>query len=195
MRAKGMLSVWGSLLGIGLLAAGAAQAATLSLSPASIGPLTPGTTLVFHLILSGVGDDDSNTVGAYDFDLSFDPSIASFAGFTYHPFLGVLEDDEVIVASGATGSTIDIAAVSLLDGASLVALQPASFALGSITLVAVGPGAFALAFTQSLVSDVNGFDLALTQVDGASVQVVPEPGTAWLLAGGLAGLAARRRTS
>jgi hypothetical protein len=188
-----MLSVWGSLLGIGLLAAGAAQAATLSLSPASIGPVTPGTTLVFDLILSGVGDDANNTVGAYDFDLSYDPAVVSFAGFTYHPFLGVLEDDEVIVASGAAGGTIDIAAVSLLDEASLVALQPASFAVGTITLVAVGPGAFALAFTQSIVSDVNALDIALTQVDGASVQVVPEPGTAWLLAGGLAWLGARRR--
>jgi len=170
-----------------------ASAATLVLAPASVGPVGTGTTITLDVIVSDVGSVPEDSLGGFDLALAYDPSVVSFVGFAYQPFLGV-NPGEVIVSSSGGGGTIDLAAVSLLDASALVALQPTSFTIGQITLLAIGAGTSPVSFTSTELADAPGEALLpLTSVAGAVLEVVPEPSTALLLCAGLFALARRGR--
>jgi len=171
----------------------ATEAATLALAPASVGPVLGGTAIVLDVIVSEVGGVPAASVGAFDLGLSYDPSVVSFVGFSYEPFLGVAPTEALVSGSGG-GGTIDLAAVSLLDASVLAALQPESFVLGHVTLQAIGAGISPVSFTRTELVDANGEALLiLSSVSGASLEVIPEPATTLLLGAGLLALARRRR--
>jgi hypothetical protein len=62
-----------------------------------------------------------------------------------------------------------------------------------LTFQVIGsPGqATAIGYSQARASDLAGV-LPVTSISGATIAVIPEPGTAWLMGLGLAGLALRR---
>lgn len=181
--------------GIGVAAMGIASlradAATLALSPASAGPI--GGTIVLDVVVGGLGGTPTTTVGGYDLRLTYDPSLVAFVGFTYQPALGAYPTEVNVASSGGAG-VIDFAAVSYLDAVTLAGSQGSGFVLGQVTLQAVGLGTAVLAFARTELAD--GFGLALlpiTSATGATLEVVPEPSAALLVAVGLASLARRRR--
>jgi hypothetical protein len=194
MRWIRILAAAGAGVAAALLSSLSASAATLALTPASVGPVGLGTTIALDVVVGGVGGSASLCVGAYDLELTYDPSLVAFVGFAYNPFLGV-DPGKVIESSSGGGGVIDLDAVSLLPSSDLVKIQPASFAFGRITLRAVGSGVGLVSFTRSELVDADGVALLpISQLGGSALEIVPEPRVALLLAAGLAALPRARRT-
>lgn len=174
-----------------LAATTAAPAATISFAPPTQ-TVGVGSSAVVDVIISGA------YVGAFDLDVTYDPSIVSFREVVFGDFLGApfsLQD------SAGGGGVVDLAEVSLLDPAELMQIQPASFRLASIIFDAVGVGVSPLAFSQLLVGDPEALSVMLDsqageiRVTGGGEPLVPEPSTIsmFILAGGVLALLRRRR--
>jgi hypothetical protein len=132
-------------------------------------------------------------VGAFDVDVSFDATRFTFVGVTFGGALGDVGLGEQLtdVVSGA--GSVSLASVSLLDPLALAALQGDPVALASLTFQAIAAGAGAFMIEAAQLSDEFAAELAIGSVVTATVDVVPEPGIALLLALGAGALARGRR--
>jgi hypothetical protein len=157
------------------------------------------------IVVAGLeASDPDEIVSAFDLDVSYDPAIVVATGVTFYTSLGGPE--EWFYGAVLEVGLVDLWEVSLLSDVELQGLQGDSVVLASLTFVALAAGTTAIAFVPDLVFgiDVKGLNaeiLALEASEG-SITVegsqIPEPGTALLLACGLARLALsrhRRRTS
>jgi len=181
------------ILSLTFLATAPARAVTLSLLPAAT-LAEPGDPILLELVVSDLGDA---VVGDFDADVTFDPALLGFVGYTLSATLGDAALGQALDFSlGETApSVVDLAVVSTLPTATLEGLQEAPFTLATLELALLGlaPGT---STPVGLLLDAlgDGAGVALpASVAGASVTLVPEPGTALLLGLGLAGLGARRR--
>lgn len=175
-----------------------AAAVSLALSPATQSVTTGGAVDV-DIVITDLGSGAAPTLAAFDLDVSFDPSVLSFLSVDFGLDLGVPGLDALTSAGLLAGPMrVDLAATSLLANATLDAQQPASFVLATLHFVALAPGTSALAITQAVLADTAGGpgnNSIAADLAGADVTVVPEPGTAALLAMGIALFHARRRRS
>jgi hypothetical protein len=133
-------------------------------------------------------------VGGFDVDVSFDAALFTLTDVTFSGSLGDvgLGEQSTDVVNGI--GSVSLGSVSLLDPLALDALQGDPVALVSLTFqaVAIGAGAFVVEAVQ--LSDAFGAELVIGSVTPATVDVVPEPALAWLLALGAGALAMRRRS-
>jgi hypothetical protein len=169
----------------GLLACQSAFANPVLSISASPDPALIGAPVVLDVQLGGVLD-----LYAYQFSLSFDPSILQATDVSSGSLLGT---------GGATffsGGTIDNAAgtISLVFDTLLgpVAGVSGSGVLAQLTFNVTAAGTTALGFANTLFLD-SGLDTINVQVNDGMLTAVPEMST-WLYLGlGLVGLAALRR--
>ncbi len=122
------------------------------------------------------------SIGAFDFDVSFDPVFLSPTGVQFGSFLGNPRTGEALISFAFSPGVVDFAEVSLLAPAQLDALQPPVFALASLSFNALATGATSLSFSEAIVDDAFG-------------NKIPEPGTVLLLASALAALLGARRAA
>jgi hypothetical protein len=166
------------------------HAATIGFAPASV-IAAVGETFAVDVVVSDLGGE---IVSAYDLDIVFDASVLSATGVAFSGALGGGAFLDAILAPGL----VDLAGVSLLSDAALLALQGGgSVTLASIGFTKTGEGSSALDFVFDAVNDVkgaNGQILALAAVPG-SVAPIPEPSAALSFGAGLlvTGFALRRR--
>lgn len=175
-----------------------ATAVSLALSPAAQAVATSGAVDV-DIVISDLGSGAAPTLAAFDLDVSFDPAVLSFLSLDFGVDLGVPGLDALTSAGLLAGPVrVDLAATSLLASATLDAQQPTSFVLATLHFIALAPGTSALTITQAILADTAGGpgnNAILASLAGADVTVVPEPGTAALLATGIALLRVRRLRS
>lgn len=171
------------------LAAREADAVSIALVP-SQPSVNAGDPLELTLEASALAGD---AVGAFDVDLGFDPALFALVGVSFGGGLGdVLAGDQLTdVVSGA--GSVSLGAVSLLDPVELAGLQSDPLALVTLTFQALAAGSAAFTIDAALLSDAFAAALAIESATGTTVEVVPEPALAWLLAVAAGGLARRRR--
>lgn len=184
-----------ALAGLLLLAGGRAEAVSIAVVPSGT-MLVTGQTLTVNVVVSGLGVGAPPTISSFDLDLSFASPQLSFLSIAFGTGLGT--GFQVLNSfSLQPGPVVDFAAASLLANATLDAAQPASFVLATLTFQAGAAGEVALAITQAVLANTiggpGGNQIPVDALVGATVTVVPEPGTAVLLAVGLAALAGRGR--
>lgn len=141
-------------------------------------------------------------VGAYDFNVLYDPLMFSFTGIDFGTHLGGPTDSDQ--SSVSNPGSLNAVEVSLLSAANLATLQDplSEFTLFSLNFKAIGEGTSPLRFSGNIapnndfLSDEQGNVISLAQTGTGSItanpQAVPEPGTLSLMAAAFA-MAWRRR--
>jgi hypothetical protein len=172
-----------------LLVALPSKAITLSWTP-----LTPsatvGSSLDMALRISGLGDHVAPSLGVFDIDVDYDPSILSLGGVVFgDPDLG----DQLALNQSAESSftprdgSVKLFELSFDTVADLNALQADSFTLATLSFNVLAAGVSPLNISLNAIGDANGDSLPIETVTAGSVTVeanangsVPEPAT-WLL--------------
>lgn len=181
-----------TILALGLLLALApagSGAITIGLAPAVVTG-TVGLAFDLDVVVSGLGNGVAPSLGAYDLDITFDPTLLTFDSTSFGGGLGAGS----LQFSGAAAGVVDLAEVSLLSPAQLDALQSDSFVLATLRFTPIAEGTSSLGFSQAIAGDGFGAPLQVT-TGGARVVaegVIPEPGALALFA--LGALAVARAT-
>lgn len=152
------------------------QAATLSLEP-STPVVAPGGTVEIAIRISDLGDGVAPSVGAFDFNLLFDPLVFSFDAVTsgdptlgdlLGPISGTLNGSSVDPAVGS----VNLFSVSLDLPADIDSLQPSEFMLASVQFTGVGEGVGGFSLADIVFADAMGNELLPRIAGDASVSVV-----------------------
>jgi hypothetical protein len=151
--------------------------------------LRPGDSFGVTIAISGLGAGSAPSLGVFDVDLEFDPSVLSLSGFAFgDPMLGdqldLLSLGSVTVASPGT-TRINLFELSLDAPEVLDSLQAGSFTLAGVTFDGIAPGTSPLTLRVHALGDALGLPLAVTEIRDDSVSVIPEPGAAFLFGVGL----------
>ncbi|SFL89263.1 cohesin domain-containing protein [Rugamonas rubra] len=182
-----------------------ARALSITLDPRGGFQVAPGGTLLLDINIDGLRSGGLNTeLGAFQFDLLFDPTLFQFVAGLPSAFgsgLGVVGDPGSalgfvdLVAPGQ----LHLAEVSLLDGATLRAMQGDAFLLGTLAFNVTMPPPPVPPDTIIVADDILLGDaagdriLGLANVNPQVILQVDEPGTLAALALGLAAMAGVRR--
>lgn len=161
-----------------LFVAGLAQAAIVSLVP-SANSVASGSQLTVNVVVDGLGS--GQVVGGFDLDIVFNASILSATSVVFGTALGLDGVDQFSSAILSPGR-IDFAAISLLSGVDLLALQVGAFSIAQLTFDALAPGFTAIGFDLLtapglLFSDGFGNSLSVAVGSEGSVTVTAAGGT------------------
>ncbi|NBC49230.1 MAG: PEP-CTERM sorting domain-containing protein [Gammaproteobacteria bacterium] len=163
----------------------------LSIEP-TLTSLTSGKSLDVEIQIAGLDTDD---LGAFELDLSFDPSVLQYQ--SYDLGQGLADPDPLF--SGFGDSSDDSSAASgvltLAEFSTLIDLtgQPDAFTLASVSFLAQQPGTSSLTLSNIALYDGSSLvePLEVSGIANGSV-TVPVPSTLLLMPLGLGLLAVRR---
>ncbi len=187
---------------LSLAAVALAVVSTSSLWASVLVSVTPQTQTIalgsatgIQVSVSGLGLAAPPSLGAFDFNLAFDPTIVTFTGLTFgDPVLG----DQLNLSGTGAISDFSVLAPGLLEfyeisldsAATLDSKQLDHFVLATLQFQAIGAGNTSLITSNNSVSDSQGAPLNVGLQPG-SVRVtaassVPEPSSLALAAIGIA---------
>jgi hypothetical protein len=181
------------------LYAGSSQASTFvnpgfSLTMVSISDITQiGNSVNVQIGISGLGGNLAPSLGAYDLDLSFDPSHLAFTGAVFGDALLGNQLDLFNFGGNLSGAdltdpgTVNFYEVSFDSVADLNDLQVNSFTLATLSFDVLDFGTSDLTLSVNAFGDAEGNDLPVTTLS-TSVTTVPLPSAIFLMASGLMGL-------
>lgn len=144
------LQLWG-------LAVASARAATLEVVPSDT-LMQAGQVLTVDVVVSGLGNGVSPSMGSYDLTLNFDPAVLGYTGTTVDIFLGdyAAAVPEAIISVNPVAGDVNVFDVSLLPAAQLEASQSDSFRLFSITFDTLAEGVTGLDLSVNALGDQVG---------------------------------------
>lgn len=189
--------LFGLMTGIALLCVSLpAMALTVEVKPGSQNVLVGDTTVV-DLVITGLGDFGSPSLGVFDIDVSFDASILALDttdtdwndiidNVALDPTgqLDLLGLRENFAGAALTGpGTLNLFDLSFDSPLDLEDFQAPAFTLATLTFDAIGPGTSRLdVFTQSWsLGDAWGDPLTVDIIKHGSINVTPAPEPTTLL--------------
>jgi len=162
---------------------GSAVSVTLTLVPSSQ-TINISETATADLLISGLGEFASPSLGAFDIELIFDDSIFAFNSESFGSLLGTSIQGVDTSTPGVAGLyEVSLEGVSTLD-----ALQPGSILLAILKFDSIGVGTSPLEFGNVVLSDAIGDVIPNPALVAANVTVVPLPTSILLFVTGLLGL-------
>lgn len=165
-----------------------ARAVTIALDPAET-VASIGDAFVLDVVVSQLAGE---VVSAYDLDLVYDASVLSASPVSFSDALGGASQ-AFLDASVATPGVVDLAGLSLLSDAELLARQGGDrLTLASLGFTRIGAGDTVISFSFDATNDVKGADarvLALTALPGSvsDAAPIPEPDAMLLFSAGFLG--------
>ena len=170
-------------------------AAVIEFAPA-MQTVTVGDTVLVDLNISDLNDASAPSLGVFDLDVSFDPTLLSFSNVVYGDAdLGDQLDFSGLGAyyeTSADAGAVNLYGLSFDAPDSLDTQQATEFTLARLTFESLQIGTSVLGVSIVDLGDADGNPLDATTVNGA-VSVVPEPASLLLLASGLISLVGMRR--
>ncbi len=164
---------------------GAAMATTITLVPSAPFVLTGGTVDV-AVVISGLGNAAAPSLGAFDLKVQFDPARFSFQSVAFGPQLGNLGVPEALTGQTLASPNFGAFEVSLLPAANLLAAQPGTFTLYTVTFKSLSGGTGQFSATVNAIGDQNGNPLVIGPIAPVNVQTgppdIPTMGTWGLIA-------------
>ena len=159
-------------------------------------PVFLGTPVEIAISVSGLGVGGPPSLGAFDLDLEFDPTVLSFSSADFgDPVLGDQLDlfglGSIFAAADLGGGAVNLFQVSLDLPSDLNILQSDSFTLATLLFDPILVGTSEITLTVNGLADAEGAALT-ADVRNGTVGAVPEPST-WLLFGAGLVLLFRRR--
>ncbi len=182
------------------LASSASAAISLSLEPSSQ-TIDLGGSASIDLVISGLGDHTSPSLGAFgffDFDLSYDAAILTAVSVSFGNHLDLGIAGSIRNSDLTTPGAVQLDELSLESEAALNAAQPSSFTRATLSFKGVGVGLGTVNITGGSLSDETGLTSLPFTASNGQIQVVPEVGTslAGLFLAGMLGVEwLRRRVS
>lgn len=129
-----------------------------------------GTTVAVDLVISGLGNFAPPSLGTFDIDVTFDPSILSFQNAAFGDQLDLIGLGSITqVAPGVMN--VNIFELSLDDPADLDTLQPGSFTLATLTFATIASGTSFLEVIVNALGDAVG-DPLTAETGKGTVRVV-----------------------
>jgi hypothetical protein len=166
-----------------------AHGATISVEPPDQAvPL--GTPISINVTVEGLGAGAPPSLGAFDFNVEYDPGILAFDSLTFgDPLLG--DQLDLGIGGSITGFGVDPVLgivnqfeVSLELPGDLDALQPDTFVLTSLTFSSIGEGSSPLVISDLMLGDANG-DPLFADIQNGTARVltagVPDGGSTAVL--------------
>jgi hypothetical protein len=160
----------------GLFVASSTMAISISILPGSQNIDVAGNASV-DLVISGLGNFTSPSLGAFDIDLTYNSAILSAHSLTLGNFLGAsLQFFDI-----STPGMIHLEELSFVIPGDLNAAQPGTFTLATLIFRGLAPGASTIDFTSATLSDELGNPLENFTLQGGSIAVrgasVPDAGS------------------
>jgi hypothetical protein len=170
---------------------------TLSLEPISQS-IGVGNPAAVALIISGLDDLASLSLGAFDIDLTYNSAVVTANSLSFGSGLDLGTFGSVRFSNLGTPGLIHLDEVSLEAPDDLNAAQPDSFTLATFGFSGLSPGLSPLVFGATSLSDVNGNAIDAFAINTGLIEVkgsgVPDAGsTGLLLATGIGSLSLLRR--
>ena len=172
-----------------------AQAFMLSFAPSSQ-DVELGNTASADLVISGLGDMAPDSLGAFDLDVIFDPTLLAFNSVTFGDQLDLFGLGSIAAVDSGVSGVVNLFELSLDLATDLDTLQLPTFSLATLTFDTLALGSSTLGISNAVLSDAWGFELFANVVDGAITTTIPVPAAAWLFGSsliGLIGLAKRKK--
>lgn len=189
---KGILVVSLFFVVSALLPIDRARAVAITFQPSSQ-QVALGNMASVDLVISDLGVGSAPSIGVFDIDVSFSPSILGLgvAGVVFGNQLDILSLGSIQQVDLGVMGVVNVFELSLDSASDLDLLQGASFTLFTLTFDALSVGLSPLSVTVHNLGDSLGTPI-VADLSSGSIQVVnaiPEPGALVLFTLGLIGLA------
>jgi len=146
-------------------------AVSVALEPASQSVST-GSPVFVDLVIHGLGNGTAPSLGAFDFDLSYNASLLSAASVAFGSHLDLGIFGSVQSSDLSTPGLIHLDEVSLESASDLNSGQPAQFTIATFGFTAIAPGTSSIDFVLANLSDELGQSLTQFTSQGARVQSI-----------------------
>jgi hypothetical protein len=134
-----------------------------------------GDPAVMDLIVGGLGDFAAPSLAAFDFDLSYDPSVLTAVSLTFGNLLNLGVLGSVQFSDLSSAGSIHLNEVSLESAFDLNNAQPATFTLATLSFTGATAGFGAIDFTFASLADEVGNVINEVALNSGSIEVVDGP--------------------